>query len=153
MKPKNIVALLVIIIFFSVNSKEVKSASVEFMSGLSYQTFDDYPDYNDFGASLKLRYFRFNEGAGLKHGLFGAIDFPAIYFTIFDAMIGYGLRTGGDVFFDFGAAYAYSPIWGSRPTVVFGFGFNFSNQWYLNFPIVISAYGGISSTPMFGYYF
>lgn len=144
---------ITIFILACFHSTGINAGSTEFIAGINYQTFDSQTQYDDIGASVKLRYFNFPSGNNFRHGLFGAADFPAMSVFVFDAMIGYALRTGGDAFFDLGIAYAYSPIWGPRPVGVLGFGVNMTGKWYLSFPITVSAYGGVTIIPMIGYNF
>ena len=144
--------ILILTLLFIYNPTIALADSIEFMAGINYQKFDDYSDYDDAGVSTKLRYLRYRYGSGAKHGLFINLDNPAMFITIFNAVIGYGIRTSGNFYWDAGAGYAWSPIYGTGPTAIVGFGFKFGSTWNLSFPISVSAFG-ITTTPMVGYSF
>jgi hypothetical protein len=147
-KVITLIILLINILFI----QNVFADEMEFIAGIEHQDFDEHNDYDNTGISSRFRYLRYRSGSNIKHGFFGNLDFPAIAITVFNATAGYGLRTGGNFFFETALGLSYSPIYSSGVIGTLGIGYRAGGKWYLSFPAHISS-RGISITPMIGYKF
>ena len=124
-------------------------SELEIFAGANSTTYDDAPDANTWGVSLRAQYnFTSNGDTWMVN-----INAPggSLFASTFSA--GYLLRSTGNLFWESGLAGGYNRIFGPQVEVILGMGYRVTPDFFIDFPVVLGSSTGVLFSPYLGFQF
>lgn len=138
--------IICLLLLFQINAKEIEG-----FFGATYTQFDNIStDYNEYGASARIKYNKYGSG-GQGLSLLAFWNGHSIFAG--DFMAGYGIKTSGSLKFEAAVYGAYSIIWGPGIALLASTNFDLGKNYFLNIPLIFRYPSYLGVAPMFGYRF
>lgn len=128
---KRILCMTVLLIFLG---RTAMGGDLQLNAGATSTTYDDAPDANSWGVSVRAQYNFTSNGSSWMVNYYG----PAISAFAGELSGGYLLKSSGDFYLEGGLGASYSTIRGPGPLIVAGFGVKVGNSVYLDFPVTLT---------------
>lgn len=111
------------------------AGELEVYGGANSTTYDDVPDANTWGVTMRLQY-NFQRA---DDSWFINVNAPGISPAASEVGFGYEWKTGGDFFFEGGVGAGYGRIFGPFPILILGAGYRISQDVFFDMPIMLTS--------------
>jgi hypothetical protein len=107
----------------------------QFSAGANSTTYDDVPDANSWGVTLRLQYNFSHQSDGWLINL----NAPGISLLAGEIAAGYEWKSQGDWYWEGGVGAGYGSIHGPIPLLIAGAGYKVTPNFYLDFPLMFTS--------------